>query len=268
MLRMGLQSRRRDFRLALDFLCAALSARNRIGRRQRGPRLPPPRGQLVEKKPEQKISIVLYDYWRSSASYRVRIALGLAGLEFEPVQVNLLEGEHRSSAYKSRNPQGLVPALVIDGKTLTQSLAIIEYLHETGRGNFLHGSAEDRAMTRAVAQAIAMEIHPVCNLSVARHAAEASGGAIELKSWMTTFIARGLEAVEEMLERFKPGVYCCGDEISIADICLVPQIYNARRWDVDLSQFSRIRKSVRATEKLQAVRAAHPDNFIPNGVTS
>ncbi|MDE0305205.1 MAG: maleylacetoacetate isomerase [Albidovulum sp.] len=210
--------------------------------------------------------MVLFDYWRSSASYRVRIALGLAGLEFEPVQVNLLECEHRSAAHRSRNPQGLVPALEIDGIVITQSLAIIEYLHETGRGEFLHGSPKIRAMTRAVAQAIAMEIHPVCNLSVARHAVDASDGSIAFESWMTTFIPRGLEAVEAMLGRFEDGIFCCGDRISIADICLVPQVYNAKRWGVDLSPYGLIREAVAAAEKLPQVRAAHPDNFKPNGV--
>ncbi len=211
------------------------------------------------------MAIVLYDYWRSSASYRVRIALALAGLKYESVQVNLLEGEHLSAAHRSRNPQGLVPALEIDGATLTQSLAIIEYLHETGRGNFLQGSASNRAMTRAVAHAIAMEIHPVCNLTVARHAAEASSGAIEFKSWMTTFISKGLSAVEDMLGRFQASAYCCGDEISIADICLVPQVYNARRWGVDISAHKRLLGAVDEAEKLPEVRAAHPDNFKPSG---
>ena len=213
-------------------------------------------------------TIVLYDYWRSSASYRVRIALGLAGLKFKSVQINLLDGEHRSAAHRHRNPQGLVPALEIDGLMLTQSLAIIEYLHETGRGNFLHGSAENRAMTRAVSQAIAMEIHPICNLSITRHVTSASGGSIEIKSWMNTFISKGLAAVEEMLRHFEDRAFCCGDEISIADICLIPQIYNAIRWDIDLSPYRRIREVVREAEKLPAIRAAHPDNFKPKGATS
>ena len=110
---------------------------------------------------------VLHDYWRSSASYRVRIALNLKGIEYDSRQVNLLTGEHRSEAHRARNPQGLVPVLDIDGRRLTQSLAIIEYIDETRpHPPFLPAGPEGRARVRALAQAIAMEIHPICNVSV------------------------------------------------------------------------------------------------------
>src|SRR5690606_33449557 len=115
----------------------------------------------------------LYDYWRSSAAYRVRIALNLLGIPFESVPVNLLEGEQKAPENLARNPQGLVPTLEIDGLRLTQSLAIVEYLDETRQAGLLPREAAARARVRALAHAIAMEIHPVCNLSVARHAAEA-----------------------------------------------------------------------------------------------
>jgi maleylacetoacetate isomerase len=126
--------------------------------------------------------VVLYDYWRSSAAYRLRIGLGLLGLGWRAVPVNLLTGEHKAAANLARNPQGLVPTLEIDGLTLTQSLAILEYLDETRGAGWLPGDPAGRARVRALAYAIAMEIHPVCNLSVARFAVENSGGGITMES--------------------------------------------------------------------------------------
>lgn len=202
---------------------------------------------------------ILYDYWRSSAAYRLRIALAHLGESYDSIPVNLLENEQRGASNLSRNPQGLVPTLEIDGHVLTQSLAILEYLDETRQAGFLPTDPIARARVRALAYAIAMEIHPVCNLRVARHATEASGGAITTEGWMQHFIKSGLTAFEQMLDHPAAGPFCQGDRISLADICLVPQIYNARRWGVDLTTIPRTCAVVERLEVLPAFKAAHPD---------
>lgn len=201
----------------------------------------------------------LHDYWRSSASYRVRIALGLVGEKWDDAPVDLTTGAQREPRHLARNPQGLVPALEIDGLTLTQSLAIIEYLDETRGAGFLPNDAPGRARVRALAHAIAMEIHPVCNLRVARHAVEASGGAITMEQWMQAFIGPGLEAFERMLDHPATGRFCHGDRVGLADICLAPQLYNADRWGVSLDAMPRIRAIRDALDAMPAVAAAHPD---------
>ncbi|HMS96957.1 MAG TPA: maleylacetoacetate isomerase, partial [Tabrizicola sp.] len=185
------------------------------------------------------MTIRLYDYWRSSASYRVRIGLNLLELAYHAVPVDLTKGEQRAGANLARNPQGLVPALEIDGLLLTQSLAILEYLDETRGAGWLPRHSAGRARVRALALAVAADTHPICNLRVARHA-EAKGG-IPMGDWMGHFIPLGLEGVEGLLARGETGRFCHGDRISLADICLVPQVYNARRWKVDLAPFPRIR---------------------------
>lgn len=200
--------------------------------------------------------ITLYDYWRSSASYRLRIALGLAGLEWETVTIDLLSGEHKSGDHLQRNPQGLVPVLEIDGHQFTQSIAILEYLEETRDLGWLPKNPVDRAHVRALTHAIAMEIHPVCNVSVARFAAENSDGGITMASWMREFIPPRLEAVEAML---KGGSHCFGDDVTLADICLVPQLYNARRWECDLSGIPNLTRIDTMLNEVPAFAAAHPD---------
>ncbi|MEE2866135.1 MAG: maleylacetoacetate isomerase, partial [Pseudomonadota bacterium] len=168
--------------------------------------------------------IVLYDYWRSSASYRVRIALNLLKLDVDYRPVNLLTRAHLEDDYLALNPQGLLPALIVDGKTLTQSLAIIEYLHATTPGSTLMPDDVDgQYRVRQLSYAIAMEIHPVCNLGIVGHVAELTGGGDDAKkAWMQRFIGKGLAAFENLLD--DNGPFCHGETPSMADCCLMPQL--------------------------------------------
>ena len=205
------------------------------------------------------MTIILYDYWRSSAAYRLRIAFNLAGLPYETVPVDLLAGEQRSPEHLGRNPQGLVPVAEIDGILFTQSLAIIEFLDDSGYFPFLPGDIIGRARVRAMSYAIAMEIHPVCNLSVAKHAADASGGRFSMKDWMIRFIPPGLAALEAMVARSPERSHCYGDRVTMADVCLVPQLYNARRWGIDLRPYPVISEVSARLEAKPAFRDARPE---------
>tara|TARA_B100001093_G_C26651170_1_gene937550 strand:- start:161 stop:778 length:618 start_codon:yes stop_codon:yes gene_type:complete len=201
--------------------------------------------------------IKLFDYWRSSASYRVRIALGLAGEHWDSVVIDLLQADHRSDAHLARNPQGLVPVLEIDGHSFTQSLAQIEYLNETRALSLLPNHPAGRAQVRALAYAIAMEIHPVCNLGVARFAVEQSQGNITNEVWMKHFIQNGLAAYEGMVIGT---AFSYGESVTLADVCLMPQIYNAQRWGVDLDQFPKISTIKASLDTTPAFIAAYPKN--------
>jgi maleylacetoacetate isomerase len=203
----------------------------------------------------------LYDYWRSSAAYRVRIALNLIGQPYTSIPVNLLTAEHRAPENLARNPQGLVPTLQMDDLTLTQSIAIIEYLNETRNAGFLPDDPAARAKVRALAYAIAMDLAPVCNLSVRNHAAKVSDGSMTADDWVRHFMGPGLAAFEAMLP--KDSRFCHGDTVTLADIVLVPQIYNARRLGLDLSPMPRITAIMAALDGIPAIAAAHPDRHAP-----
>ncbi|MFO1412499.1 MAG: maleylacetoacetate isomerase [Burkholderiales bacterium] len=204
----------------------------------------------------------LYDYFRSSAAYRVRIALNLKGLSPERAFVHLRKGAQRGDDYLAVNPQGLVPALVTDGgDVLTQSLAIIEYLDETQRDPpLLPADPAGRARVRSIALAIACDIHPIDNLRVLRYLLHTLGTSEAQKdAWYNYWIDVGLEALERRLAH-EPGTgLCChGDTPTLADICLVPQLANARRVNLDLSPYPTLLRIDAHCRALPAFAAAEP----------
>ncbi|MEP0990864.1 MAG: maleylacetoacetate isomerase [Tateyamaria sp.] len=206
----------------------------------------------------------LYDYWRSSASYRLRIALNLADIPYQAIPVDLVKGDHRAPQHLARNPQGLVPVLDIDGHQLTQSLAILDYLNDTRSMGLLPTDPVEAARVRALAHSVAVDVHPVCNLQVVAHVSRLMPEASSAKEdWMTHFIAPGLTAFEALLNNFEQTPYCAGSAPSLADICLMPQIYNARRWNVDVSDCPRILAVEAACADHPAFAAAHPEQVKP-----
>lgn len=208
--------------------------------------------------------VVLYDFWRSSAAYRMRIALNLAGIAYTSVPVDLPTKQHKTDAHIARNPQGLVPVLEIDGLRLTQSLAMLDYLDNTRAMGLLPKEPGPRAQQMAAALAIAVDIHPVCNLQVINYAAEITGNRENVKEdWMQQFIRPGLVAVEELLSAFEQAPYACGDKPGLVDICLMPQLYNAHRWGVDVSDLDRICAIEAACAENPAFAKAYPDLHKP-----
>jgi maleylacetoacetate isomerase len=205
----------------------------------------------------------LYSYFRSSAAYRVRIALALKNLDFSVVPVHLLRhgGEQHSDAYLRRNPEGLVPLLVDGDAPLTQSLAIIEYLDEThGQPGLLPVDPLARARVRALSLHIACDIHPLNNLRVLRYLAHDLHVEKPARDdWYRHWIQLGFKAVEARLRESETGLYCHGDSPTMADCCLVPQVYNARRFDIDFTPFPAIARIAAQCDTLPAFRAAHPD---------
>ena len=200
---------------------------------------------------------VLYDYWRSSAAYRVRIGLHVLGVRYRTIPVDLMAGAHKAPENLARNPQGLVPTLEIDRLCLTQSLAILEYLADTRGGGLLPGDAPGRARVRALAFAIAMEVAPVANLSVRTHVA--SLGGITAEDWQRHYITKGLVAFEALLTDAATGTCCHGDHPTLPDLCLVPQIYNADRLGLDAKAWPRAARIGAYLATLPAFVAAHPD---------
>lgn len=207
--------------------------------------------------------VILHDYWRSTASYRVRIALEVKGIRYDRSPVNLLTGEQRLPEHLALNPQGLVPVLEIDGKQLTQSLAIIEYLDETHpEPALLSKDPGGRACIRALSLAIASEIHPLANLSVLKRIEDLAGQEARV-DWNRDTIIKGLSAIEQMLGHPHFGDFCYGDTPTMADCALIPQLYNATRWDVPFNHLPRISVVAENCAKLAAFTAARPENFKP-----
>lgn len=199
---------------------------------------------------------MLYSYFRSSCSWRVRTALALKGIEYDTHAVHLLKdgGQQFSDEFKKLNPMGYVPALVIDGHTLADSLSIIEYLDETRPDPPLlpRDDPFKKALARQVSQTIASGIQPIQNLSVLKYL-----GDERKTEWGHHWINKGFCNLEKILERTS-GKYCVGDEITMADLCLVPQVYNANRFKVDMSQFPVISRINDDLSKLEAFKASHP----------
>ncbi|WP_374304503.1 maleylacetoacetate isomerase [Ferrovibrio sp.] len=206
--------------------------------------------------------MLLYGYFRSSAAYRVRIALNLKGLAYDNHFIHLQKNDQLSEDYARLNPQKQVPALVDDGTMLTQSLAIMEYLDETHPDPaLLPSDPAERARVRALALAIACDIHPLNNLRVLRYLVKEMGLPEEKKNqWYQHWIENGFQAVEKMLAGSPAtGRFCHGDSPTMADICLVPQVANARRFDCDLSAFPTVVRIDAECRKLEAFAKAAPD---------
>jgi maleylpyruvate isomerase len=203
---------------------------------------------------------ILWGYWRSSAAYRVRIALNLKGVTVDHQTVHLRHGEQRGEAFHAINPVGLVPVYEVDGWRLTQSLAIIEYLEETYPApSLLPGDARRRASIRALALDIAADIHPIGNARVLAWLTELHGADAEARAaWNRHWIARGFAAIEARLAS-TAGRLAFGDEPTLADICLVPQVYNARRFGLDLAPYPIITAIDAQATALPAFAAAAPE---------
>jgi len=203
---------------------------------------------------------ILYDYWRSSAAYRVRIALNLKGIDYESRPIDLREDVQKSAEYRALNPQGLVPTLEIDGQRLTQSLAIINYLDlRYPNQPLLPASAANRAHVVAMAMTIACDIHPLNNLRVLKYLKHELGQSQEaVDRWYAHWIKEGLPALEALAAP-EAGKFLFGNAPTGADVCLVPQLYNARRYNVPLDNYPTLLRAEENANKMDAFAAAHPD---------
>ncbi|WP_342650599.1 maleylacetoacetate isomerase [Pseudomonas sp. REB1044] len=201
----------------------------------------------------------LFTYYRSTSSYRVRIALALKGLGYQALPVNLLQGEQRGADYLALNPQGRVPALRCDsGALLVQSSAIIEYLEECfADPALLPQGAEARARVRAVAALIGCDVHPLHNVSVLNHLRQLGHDEAQVKQWISHWISQGLAAVERLIG---DEGFCFGTAPGLADVYLLPQVYAAERFEVDLAPFARILRVAALAGQHPAFIAAHPAN--------
>lgn len=206
----------------------------------------------------------LYSYFRSSAAYRVRIALNLKHMAHETAFVHLLKngGQQREAAYAAVNPQKLVPALATEAGVLTQSLAIIEYLEETHPEHpLLPADAAGRARVRALAQLVACDIHPLNNLRVLQYLQNhLQAGEAARNAWYVHWISEGFDALEQLLQSPHTGRFCHGDTPTLADCCLIPQVYNARRFQMDLAAYPAIVRIADTCAALPEFAAAAPEN--------
>ena len=203
----------------------------------------------------------LYSYWRSTTSYRVRIALHLKGLSFETVPVDLVKGDQKRDDYAALNPLAGVPTLVLDdGTALTQSMAILDYLDAVYPDmTLLPNDPIERAKVRAAAQTIALEIHPINNLKVGDFLKSDMGQTQDdVIRWMCEWMHRGFTAFQEQIDA--TGKFCFGDTLTQADLCLIPQLYNAHRWGLDLAPFVRLTDIEKNCLALPAFDAARPEN--------
>jgi maleylacetoacetate isomerase len=202
----------------------------------------------------------LYNYFRSSASFRVRIALHLKGLPYDYISVHLAKGVHKLPAYSAVAADNLVPNLVVDNQHLSQSLAIMEYLDETHPSPaLLPQEPLGRARVRALAQSIACEIHPINNLRVLKYLSGTLGLSEDQKNtWYRHWVREGLESFERQLRQGPPSTFCYGDSPGLADCCLVPQIFNANRFDANLEGLPLTMAAFEACMKLEAFQKAQP----------
>jgi len=208
--------------------------------------------------------MILYDYYRSSASYRVRIALNLKALSYQSHTVNLIDSEQCSAIHESRNPQQLVPVLIDNNASFTQSMAICEYLDEAYPDSYplLVGDAKQRCKLRAFSQAIACEVHPVNNLRILHYLKDQlSVSDLEKKQWYQHWVNKTFRALESQLQtRAEPTDFCFSKEPSLADVCLIPQIYNARRFEVNMQLYPSLLDIENRCLTLDAFKKSHPDN--------
>lgn len=203
----------------------------------------------------------LYSYWRASAPFRVRIGLNLKGLAYDIVPVNLADGEQGSGAYEALNPQRLLPTLeTADGVRLTQSLAILEWLEEVHpEPALLPADPAQRAVVRAMAEVVACDIHPVNNMRIMKAITGLGADQDGRDAWTRRWISDGFDALEQMIARHGQG-FAFGSTPTLADCCLVPQVHNARRANMDIAAWPNLKAAYDRAETLDAVVAARPDN--------
>jgi len=203
----------------------------------------------------------LYSYWRSSAAYRVRVALNLKNLDYDSVPVHLVRGEQRG-AYRERNPQGLVPALEHDGHIITQSLAIIDYLdHVFPETPLAPVEPLARSRVQALAQIVVADIHPLNNLRVRKYlASELQISKQQQEDWNKHWVEQGFSAIETLLQDSATGDFCHGNSPTLADVCLIPHVYNVRRAEIDMSPYPEIARIDANCLALDAFDRAIPEH--------